>query len=116
MLFQIRFDSLRQHRHSILPAFAVPHDNLIELKIDILYPQTQAFQQPHSRTEEERCDQLMRPTHDAQNPLHLVLAEHKRPTLRLLRSRNIAELAQWFLWYPVINRKHRVESLRWGVR
>jgi hypothetical protein len=111
MLFQIRLDPLRQHRHAILPAFAVPDDDLIEREIDILYPQAQAFQQPHSRAKQQRRDQLMRSNHDAQNPLHFVLAKHKRPTLRLFRSRNIAELAQRFLQHPVVKKNQRVERL-----
>jgi hypothetical protein len=38
VFFQISLDPVRQHGHSILPAFAVPDDDLIERKIDIFLP------------------------------------------------------------------------------
>ena len=115
MLFQLSFDPLRQHRYPILPAFSVPDHNLIEFKIDIFYPQAQAFEQTHSGPEKQGRDQLMCSTHDPQNSLYLVFTQDQRTTLRPLRSLDVAKLAERFLQDPMIKKYQRVKRLFLGV-
>ncbi len=49
VLLQRLHKVLGQHRHTILPALAVPHDDLAIREIDVLDPQRQAFDLPQPR-------------------------------------------------------------------
>ena len=53
MFLQERQEGLREYGHPILAAFAIPHDDLALLEVDVLDAQAEAFHQPQAAAVEQ---------------------------------------------------------------
>jgi len=91
---QWRLDAPRQHRHAVLGALAVAHDNLVSREVDILDPQPDAFHDPQARAVEQTTKQAVRAAESAEHPRHFGARQHHRQAPRRLRQGNTGKPGQ----------------------
>ena len=84
MRTQPRREIARQHRHTILRALAVAHDDFAAREFDVLHAKAHTFHDAHARAVEQRADQPVRPLETNQNVRHLLSSEHDRQVRRRL--------------------------------
>ena len=109
------FELQREHRESIFFSFSIPHQDLFPLQIDILDPQSAAFQQPQPCTIEQASHKLMRILHETEDPLDLFRGQHLRQMLGLFGPNNIVDPTEVYLENLVVEKNKSVESLVLGA-
>jgi hypothetical protein len=89
-----RRDLVRKHRHPVLEALAVAHQNLAPLEIHILDTQAQGLHQAQAGAIQQASHQPMHALQVGQHLAHLVLGQHHRQAARLLRLLHIVQPRQ----------------------
>ncbi len=85
-----RLDQLaRQHRHPVLAALAVAHQQLGALEIHVFDAQPHHLHQPHTAAVEQARHQRMRALHPFQHGGHLAGREHHRQPGRALGAHHV---------------------------
>ena len=69
---------IRQHGHPVTVALPFPHDDLVPLEVDVLHPQSQAFEKPQSTSVQESCRDPLPAAHLPEYGAHLGCREHDR--------------------------------------
>ena len=86
MFAQGRSHAGRQHRHPILEALAVPHQDFAALEIDILHPQAKAFHDAQTRAVHQAANQRVGALKSGQQRRHFAAGQdHGQPARRLRR-------------------------------
>lgn len=70
-----RLGRKRKQAHAVLVALAAPHENLVGSEVDILDPESSAFQEPKAGTIHQGGHQLGRPVEMFQNGPNLVTGQ-----------------------------------------
>jgi drug/metabolite transporter (DMT)-like permease len=95
----------RQHRHPILEALAVAHENLATLEIDILHPQAQAFHDAQTSAIHQPTDQGIGAFQPRKQRGNLGLRQHHRQAARGLGRLDIIEPRQLDTQHLTIEKK-----------
>lgn len=85
---------LRQHRHPVLAALALAHDQLAARELQVLHAQAQRLQQPHDDAVHQRRHQTRRARHVQQQAAHLARRQHHRQPARRSRLHHLVEPGQ----------------------
>ena len=85
MRTQSRREIARQHRHAVLRALAVPHDDFAAREFDVLHTKAHTFHDAHARSVQQATDQPVRSLETSENVRHLLLSEHHRQARRGFR-------------------------------
>lgn len=91
---QIVCDRVRKNREAILGAFAVAHGDLVQLKVDVLDAQAEAFGQTQTASVQERGNNARRSFKIPDHGARLFLAEDNRKTLWPLCSDDVIDFRQ----------------------
>ena len=75
-----------QHHDAVFAALALAHHDGAACEIDVLDPQTQAFQQAHAGAVEQLAEQTVVIRQGGQHLRHLVMRQHHRKPGRALRA------------------------------
>jgi hypothetical protein len=92
---QGRGDAGWQHRHPVLEALVVPHQDLAALEIDILHPQAQAFHDAQAGAVQHPADQCAGAVEPRQERSHLGAGQHHRQAARRLCRLDVVEPGQF---------------------
>jgi hypothetical protein len=101
----------RQHGNPILAAFAIAHQNLSPVELDVMHPQAQTFKQPQSGAVEQACHQPLLAGETFEQPHCFICGENHRQTTRLFRPRDTVEPEQFPVQHHPIEKKQRTERL-----
>ena len=94
LLLQGRDQVLRQHRHPVLGALAVAHDDLAPRELDILDTQAQTLEQSHAGAVEQRGQQARGAAHLGEQRPHFQRRQHHRQAARGLGGDDVVEPRQ----------------------
>ena len=75
---ELFLNGLRQDRPAILPALAVPHQNLTPCEIEIFDLQRKCFIEPQSRSIQQLCHQRRSPSHLRDDALYFFSRQYNR--------------------------------------
>ncbi len=103
--------SVRQHRHAVLLPFAVAHEDLAPLEIDVLHPQLKTLEQPQPGAVQQRHDQPHRAVKLLQHRAHLSRREHHRQPRRALRAARRRRSPRASTRGPLVQEQQRAQRL-----
>jgi len=83
----------------------------VRAELDVLHAQPQALEQPHAAPVEKRRDELRRPAHPADQGANLRSGQHRRQTLRPLRTNDGLERRQRLLEHVSVEEEQRGQRL-----
>jgi hypothetical protein len=89
MLLQTTRQRSRQHRAAVLLPFAISHNDLVPLEVDILHPKTNRFDHAHPRAVQELRDEPLGPRHPSDDFSDFATREDDRQAFRLFRANQI---------------------------
>ncbi len=100
-----------QHGNPILADFAVAHQNLSPVELDVMHPQAQTFEQPQTGTVEQARHQPLLAGEPFAQSRCFISGENHRQTTRLFHPRDTIEPGQLPIQHHPIKKKQRTERL-----
>ncbi|MBI2187338.1 MAG: hypothetical protein HYU37_09520 [Acidobacteria bacterium] len=101
----------RQHRHPILPALPLPHDDLLAIEVEILDPKLETFFETEPGAVEQHHHQPLRAGELLEERADLVSVEHYRQPFRRTRPHNRWNVADGHRQHVFIEKQQRTECL-----
>lgn len=101
----------RERRRTILVSLPRPDDHLVALEVEVLHPQPQPLQQPHTGAVQQSRDELRGATQLPQQPAHLVPRQHHRCPFPPRRTHQIVQPWDFLAEDVAIKEEDRGERL-----
>ena len=114
LMDQNETESYRQH--PVLATLSVADNDGPVVEIQILYPESQALQEPQARPVLQAGDKPVHPGHVAEHMCDFFRGQHHRESARLLGPHHLVDFPQRPLQDPAIQENERIQSLVLGTR
>ncbi len=111
MRLERRDHGLRQHRHPVLKALALAHDDLVPRKFHILHAQPHSLHQAHPAAIQQRGDQRVRAGQARQHGLHFTYRQHHGQAFRRLGLRAVVQPGQFDFEHLAVEEQQRALGL-----
>ena len=110
MVTEARNQSLRHQRGAIFISLSRPHGNGAMIEIDILYPQSDAFTDPHACAVDEFHHQTHCPAHPGKRCLNLTHRHHDGDRLVALNASQVFQARHVHLQDCAVQKGNRVQG------
>src|SRR5262249_9707863 len=97
-----------QHSHPVPCTFPIAHRNLIVGKVEVVYPQTQAFHQAQTGTVEQTCHEIGHAVELREHGFDFVRGKDGRHALRAFGSLDLTEFRERLLQYMAVEKEESV--------